>query len=115
MAYRLTVRHGSRVERESYDDLDRALAAAEAQVERIAAQGPLPKVSLVRTFEPGGRVAARVEISRGGLLRGRSAGVDVMGDGALVAFAGGVRRQTLEPAEGKTVFDAIRNALQRSD
>ena len=63
---------------------------------------------MLRDFEPGERVAARLEISRGGMLRGRSAGVDVMGDGSLVAFAGGVGRRPLEPGEGETPFDAVR-------
>jgi hypothetical protein len=112
MAYRLTIRHGARVEREKFDDLDRALAAAQRGVERIRAEGPLPEVSMIRTFEPADRVAARVEVSSGGLLRGRSAGVDVMGDGALVAFGGGVRRETLAPADGQSAFDAVRRALE---
>jgi hypothetical protein len=66
---------------------------------------------LLRDFEPGERVAARLEISRGNVLRGATAGVDVMGDGSLVAFAGGVGRRRLDPQAGETVFDAIRREL----
>ena len=50
---------------------------------------------MLREFEPAGQVAGRVEISTGGLLRrGEDAGVDVMGDGTLVAFSGGMRPQS---------------------
>lgn len=66
---------------------------------------------MLRKFGPADRVAARLEITRGGLLRGASAGVDVMGDGSLVAFAGGVGRRPIEPAEGETAFDAVRREL----
>ena len=112
MAYRLTIRHGASVERQRFDDLDGALAAAQRGVARIKAEGPLPEVSMMRTFAPADRVAARVELSSGGLLRGRSAGVDVMGDGTLIAFGGGVRRERLAPADGQSAFDVIRRELE---
>jgi hypothetical protein len=112
MAYRLTIRHGSRFEREAFDELEAALAAAERRAEEIAAQGPLADISAVRSFEAADRVAARIEISRGGPLRGRSAGVDVMGDGALVAFGGGIRREALQPGADESPFDAIRRQLR---
>jgi len=66
---------------------------------------------MLRTFEPGDRVAARFEISTGGWLRGSAAGVDVMGDGRIVAFAGGVSRSELEPRGNETPFDAVRRQL----
>lgn len=66
---------------------------------------------MLRTFEPGDRVAARCEISTGGWLRGSAAGVDVMGDGNIVAFAGGVTRNPLEPRDGETPFDAVKRQL----
>jgi hypothetical protein len=66
---------------------------------------------MLREFEPGERVAARIEISRGRMLRGASAGVDVMGDGTMVAFAGSVGRRTLDPAVGEDAFDAVRREL----
>jgi hypothetical protein len=110
--YRLTVRHGSRVQRERFDDLDEALAALERACEGVREQGPLSEVKMLRDFEPGERVAARVELSTGGMLRGRDAGIDVMGDGALVAYAGGIRRETLEPGAGESHYDAVRRALE---
>jgi hypothetical protein len=107
----LTIRHGPRVSRQTYDDLDAALAAMERQVGEIRSEGPLDEVSAIRTYEPGQRVHARLELSTGGFFRGREAGVDVMGDGALVPYAGAVRKRRLEPARGESAFDAIRREL----
>jgi hypothetical protein len=53
-----------------------------------------------------------LELSTGGVLRGREVGVDVMGDGALVPYAGVVRKRRLEPRDGGTAFDALRTALE---
>ena len=50
---------------------------------------------MIRRYEPAKRVAARLEI---GTRRwgGPAAGVDVMGDGRVVAFTGSVGRRPLE-------------------
>jgi hypothetical protein len=66
---------------------------------------------MLREFSPGDRVAARLELSTGRLLRGRSAGVDVMGDGSTVAYAGGVQRRALDLGRGETLADALRKEL----
>jgi hypothetical protein len=34
-----------------------------------------------------------------------------MGDGALVPYTGVVRKHRLEPRDGETAFDAVREAL----
>jgi hypothetical protein len=112
LAYRVTIRHGSQVERESFKALEPALAAARRAAEAVLSEGPLRKVKMLREFEPSERVAARIEVSRGGPLRGASAGVDVMGDGSMVAFAGSVRRRSLEPARGEDAFDAVERELR---
>jgi hypothetical protein len=109
--YRLIVRHGSSVRRESYESLDSAVAAMSAAAEQVRAQGPLETVRGLREFEPGERVAARIELSTGGWLRGREAGVDVMGDGSIVPFAGGWRRRQLVPADGGSAVEAVRREL----
>ena len=111
MAYKLTVRHGSQVKRESFDDLDDAVAAARRAAEEVRVEGTLDSVSVLRTFEPGQQVAARIEITYGGVLRGKSVGVDVMGDGSLIAFSGGVRRRELEPRGRQDAFDLIHREL----
>jgi hypothetical protein len=111
--YRLTVRHGSTVKRESFGRLEEAIGAMEARADEVRAEGPLEEVSMLRDFKPGERVAARIEVSSGGWLRGRDVGVDVMGDGSLIPYAGGIRRQQLEPLPGESTFETIRRTLGR--
>jgi hypothetical protein len=111
-SYRLTIRHGSRVQRESFESLDDAIGAMEQRSREIRTEVPLEEVSALRDFEPGQQVHARLELSTGGAFRGREVGVDVMGDGALVPYAGVVRKRRLEPRDGETAFDAVREALR---
>ena len=54
-------------------------------------------------------LAGRVELSTGGWLRGRDAGVDVMGDGTLVPYAGGLSKRKLD---SDSPFDAVREELR---
>jgi hypothetical protein len=109
--YRLTVRRGPKVNRARFERLEDAIAELRRQAEEIQATGTLPTVTMLREFEPGERVSARLEISTGGWLRGHAAGVDVMGDGSVVPFRGGIARSELEPRRGESVFDAVRRAL----
>jgi hypothetical protein len=110
--YRLTIRHGSRVEREEFDDLDDAIAAVKERAGAIQREGPLDEISALRDYEAGDRVHARLELSIGGLLRGRDVGIDVRGDGALIPYTGVVNKRPLEPRDGETAFDALREALR---
>ena len=109
--FKLTIRHGSKVTRESYSTLAEATAALRERAEAIRADGGLPEVSAFRTYAPGARVHARLEISTGGPLRGCDAGVDVMGDGGLVPYRGGITRKPIEPSAGENAFDAVAEAL----
>jgi len=111
-SFKLTIRHGPKVVREDHTTLEDAIGALRASTERIRSEGGLPEVSMLRTYEPGDRVNARLEISTGGILRGRDAGLDVMGDGGLVPFRGGVVRRPLEPGPEETPYDAIEAALR---
>lgn len=113
MTYRLTVRQGPKVSREKFETLEEAVAALEEHAKRIHAAGPLRPRKMIREFEPGDQVAARLEISAGSgfLRRGQEAGIDVMGDGRLVAFAGGMRRTELDPGRDGP-FAAVRKALR---
>jgi hypothetical protein len=88
VSYRVTVRRGPRVAHEEYETLNQALAAIEreARGDRRAVQG------LGRTYEPEELVAARIELKGAG----KPAGVDVRGDGTLVAWTGRIRRKALE-------------------
>jgi hypothetical protein len=83
-----------------------------AVAESVIAEGPLPQRKMIRAYEPEKQVAARVEISTGGWLGGDTAGVDVMGDGRVVPFSGGVVRHELEPKGAQSPYDAVRKALR---
>ena len=107
----VTVRHGPQVRRRRFTTLDAALEEVREEAEAIRSEGPLEQVSMLRDFEPAEQVHARLEVSTGGLLRSRDAGIDVMGDGTLVPYSGGLRRTELELRGGQTPFDAIGQAL----
>jgi hypothetical protein len=109
--YRLTVRHGPEVARESFERLDDAVAELERRAEVIRAEGGLGAAKMIRAYEPGERVHARLEVTGPGLLRRSDAGVDVMGDGAVVPYRGAVVKRKLEPRRGQSPYDAVREAL----
>ena len=111
-AFKLTIRHGPKVTRESHPSLEEAIDAMRSHCERIRSEGGLDEVDLFRTYEPGDQVNARLEISSGGLFRSRDAGIDVMGDGGLVPFRGGVSRKPMAPTDGDTPYDAVVAALR---
>ncbi|HKG36456.1 MAG TPA: hypothetical protein VKA89_08475 [Solirubrobacterales bacterium] len=110
-AWTLTIRHGPQVDREGYDDLDDAVAELRRRVDEIRAEGPLESRQMLRDFEPADQVAARLEIAGKGFFRAPAAGVDVKGDGRVVPFAGGIRREEVKPRRGGDAFDAVRQAL----
>ena len=89
-----------------------AVEVMRSEAESVVAAGPLPERKLIRDYSPESQVAARLEISSGGLLGGDTAGIDVMGDGRLVPFKGGIVRRELEPGGRQTPFDAVRKALR---
>ena len=109
--WRLTVRNGPRVEREGFDDLAEALDAMRDHAVAVATRGRLGPAQGFRSYEPEDRVAARIELSTGGLLRGREAGIDVMGDGTIVPYRGAVRKERLEGRTPDAALDAVRQAL----
>jgi hypothetical protein len=109
--WNLTIRHGSDVEREQFDDLEQAIEEMRRRAEAIRSEGPLERVGSLRDFEPAEQVQARLEISTGGLLRSRDAGLDVMGDGTFVPYRGGIRRTQLQLRDGQNPFEAVGEAL----
>jgi hypothetical protein len=111
-AWKLTVRNGSEVSHEAFDDLDEAIAEMRQRALDIRAEGPVKAVSALRDFSPGDQVKARLQLSGRG-LRKPAAGVDVRGDGAFMPFRGGVRREELDPTEYETPFDLVRETLER--
>lgn len=100
------------MERERYETLDAAIEALRERVRAISGGAGLPEVTMLRTFSPDQRVQARLEISTGRIFRRREAGIDVMGDGAVVPYSGGTFRQPLEPAGGGDAADAVAAALR---
>jgi len=111
--WRLAIRHGPQVEHQAFDDLGAAIAELERRAEEIRNEGPLEEISALRPYEPSRRVHARLELSSGRLFRGPEAGVDVMGNGALVPYVGLIRKRELMPQGDQSPFDAVREALQR--
>lgn len=110
--WKLTVRHGSDVSHESFDDLGDAVGAMREWALRIRAGGPAKPVSALRDFGPEDQVLARLQLSGSGWLRKPVAGVDVRGDGELVPYRGGVRREALDPSRHDTPFDLVRETLE---
>jgi hypothetical protein len=110
-AWKLTVRHGSDVYDERFEDLDEAVAEMRRRALAIRAEGPAKPISTLRDFAPGDQVHARLQLSGKGLLRRPVAGVDVRGDGTFMPFRGGVTREELDPAAYDTPFDAVRETL----
>ena len=110
--WKLTVRNGSDVDHDSFDDLGEAVAAMRERALAIRAEGPADRVQSLRDFEPADQVNARLQLSSGGLLRKSVAGVDVRGDGTFVPFKGGVVREELDPTHHETPFDLVRETLE---
>jgi hypothetical protein len=66
----------------------------------------------VRQFEPAQQVAARLELAGPERFWARvHAGIDIHGDGSMVAYQGQVRKVPIEPRPGADAVDALREAL----
>jgi hypothetical protein len=109
--WKLTVRRGSDVSHQGFDELGEAVAEMRRQALEIRAGGPAKPLSALRDFEPGDQVQARLELRGRGLLRKPVAGVDVRGDGTFVPYRGGVGREELDPSGHDTPFDLVRETL----
>ena len=108
--WKLTFRHGSRVERERLESLDDALVALRDRMDAAVSAPPRRTVQVLsRRFEPVAQVAARGELAG---PRGARAGMDLRGDGSIEAFVGRWRRDVLAPDSGETPYDALRRALE---
>jgi hypothetical protein len=111
----LTVRHGSDVDHQSFDDLGEAVAAMRERALAIRSEGGVRPVRSLRDYEPGDQVHARLQLSGRGLFRRPTAGIDVRGDGTFVPFKGGVVREELDPSHHDTPFDLVRETLQAEE
>jgi hypothetical protein len=110
--WKLTVRHGSDVQHVSFEELGEAVAGMRARALAIRAEGPVRAVGGFKDYDPRDQVHARLQLSTGGLLGKRVAGVDVRGNGEFVPYRGGVRREELDPSGHETPFDAVRETLE---
>jgi len=113
--WKLTVRHGSDVDHERFDDLGTAVAAMRERALAIRSEGPVRPVQSLRDFAPADQVHARLQLSGRGLFRKPVAGVDVRGDGTFVPFKGGVVREELDPTDHDTPFDLVRETLEAEE
>ena len=111
-SWKLTVRAGSEVSHETFEDLGEAVAEMRRRALEIRSQGPARPVSMLRDFGPGDQVQARLQISGRGWLRKPVAGIDVRGDGTFMPFRGGVGREELDPSRHDTPFDLVRETLE---
>ncbi|MGZ5341351.1 MAG: hypothetical protein ACXWEF_00295 [Solirubrobacterales bacterium] len=109
--WRLTIRRGSEVKRRRVASLEEALDAARDAAEVTLREGGLKAISVLRDFEPGQRVHARLELSGPGWLRSAEGGLDVMGDGSIVAYKGAIRKQPLGTETLSEAIEALREAL----
>jgi hypothetical protein len=110
-AWKLTVRHGSDVYSQRFDDLEEGVAEMRRRALEIRAEGPAKPISALRDFGPEQQVHARLQLAGRGLLRRPVAGIDVRGDGTFMPFRGGVTREELDPTGYETPFDAVRETL----
>jgi hypothetical protein len=111
-AWKLTIRHGSDVSHESFDDLAQAVVVMRERALGIRAEGPVKGVSALRDFGPEAQVHARLQLAGKGWLRKPVAGIDVRGDGTFMPYRGGVRREELDPSKHETPFDLVRETLE---
>jgi hypothetical protein len=113
MSWKVTVRHGSSVGREKFGSLDEAIDDARRRVDEIRRADRLPPVDFLREFKSDQRVAARIEISGPGLIRVPEGGIDVMGDGAAIAYTGAIRKERIEADSLEEAFARLSEALAR--
>jgi hypothetical protein len=113
LSWKVTVRNGPEVDRAKFETLDEALDDARARAAQALAEGNLGTVKAFRDYTPDKRVRARIEVSGKGFMRGPEGGIDVMGDGQLVAYTGAVRKQPIDAPTLDEAIEGLRAALTR--
>jgi hypothetical protein len=107
------VRRGPAVERRRAASLEAALDELEAAAREVARTERPGSVDLrFRHYEAHERVAARVELAGPGRVSPSvRAGVDVHGDGSMVAHVGRTRRAAVPVGDDETALQALRRIL----
>jgi hypothetical protein len=112
VSWKVTVRHGSNVGRERFGSLGEAIDEARRRVAEVQREGGLPTITAFRKHTPDQRVEARIEISGPGFFRSREGGIDVMGDGSVIAYTGAIRKEPIESDTLDGTFEHLQSALQ---
>jgi hypothetical protein len=105
VSYQVTVRRGPKVEKLKAESLDEAIETLAHHARFVPRRAGVDFVN--RRYEPEDLVAARIELKGAGVR----AGVDVRGDGSMVAWTGRMRRAEIERRDGESAADALRRAL----
>jgi hypothetical protein len=110
VSYRVTVRTRGSVERSDHARLDDALEALAAAARTAAAEPRAQEIA--RRWAPEDQVRSRAEVRGPERWRPTTrAGVDVLGDGSLLAWTGAPERKLLEPGDGEDPISALRRVL----
>ena len=109
----LTVRTDGSVDRQRFEDLERAFGALGSRLAELAsAAAANPAGTRLRRYAPAEQVVARIELAGPERrLPTRHAGIDVRGDGSTEAYLGRVRRQALELGPDEDVVAGLRRAI----
>ncbi len=110
MAYTVTTRATSHVDKERFESLPEALAHIEMRSDELAAGADVETVDLKlsRSYEPAQQVVGRLELKGPKRLR---AGLDVRGDGSSEAYTGKLSRRLIAQEHAESAAEALRRTL----
>ncbi len=103
MSYRITVRRGPKIDHERADSLEQAIEVTKSYVRGSRRRDAVEAIG--RRYEASDLVAVRIEVKGPG---GRG-GIDVRGDGGVIAWTGRVFRKELE---GDDPYEALAQRLR---
>jgi hypothetical protein len=108
--WKLTERIRGKVNSESFESIEAALAELEARADTHAREANAEPEGggIMRRIDPVQQVVARLELAGPRRLR---VGIDVRGDGSTEAWTGRFRREVIEERPGENAFIALRRAL----
>jgi hypothetical protein len=115
--WKLTVRVGSKVKRNTFTAVAEALDELEARALDAARTAPDEVVDAkFKRFEPAEQVVARLELAGPErFVPSVRAGVDVRGDGSMEAYRGRVRREVIAAHGSENPLTALRRTLTQAD